>query len=108
MAHRRTYRSYLGRTNSNHDLPKSSTPTINRLSPAEAKERRDKGLCYNCDENFVWGYRCKVQRLFLLERNWSEDESDALESEVFNGNDEFQEKDPIISQISRFMLLWAH
>ena len=39
--------------------PPSSTPAIRRLSPMEMKERRDKGLCFNCDEKFAPGHRCK-------------------------------------------------
>ncbi len=29
--------------------------------------RRDKGLCYNCDEKFAPRHRCKTQQVFLLE-----------------------------------------
>lgn len=29
--------------------------------------RREKGLCYNCDERFGPGHRCKKQEIFLLE-----------------------------------------
>ena len=29
--------------------------------------RREKGLCYNCDERFGLGHRCKRQQMFLLE-----------------------------------------
>lgn len=36
-----------------------------RLSPAEQLERRQKGLCFNCDEPYVRGHVCP--RLFYLE-----------------------------------------
>jgi hypothetical protein len=36
-----------------------------RLSPTEMAQRRAEGLCYNCDEKFVLGHRCK--KLFILE-----------------------------------------
>ena len=29
--------------------------------------RREKGLCYNYDERFGLGHRCKKQQLFILE-----------------------------------------
>ena len=29
--------------------------------------RRDKGLCYNCDEKFGLRHRCKTQQVFILE-----------------------------------------
>ncbi|RVW74901.1 hypothetical protein CK203_054589 [Vitis vinifera] len=53
--------------------PLSSTPAIRRLSPTEMKERRDKGLCFNCDEKFAPGHRCK--KLFLIEGCWPEEDS---------------------------------
>jgi hypothetical protein len=39
---------------------------IRRLSPAEWQLRRSKGLCFNCDERFVPGHRCKNPQLLLL------------------------------------------
>lgn len=41
-------------------------PAIKRLSPAELQARRDKGLCYNCDEKFHIGHRCKRQFHLLV------------------------------------------
>jgi hypothetical protein len=35
------------------------------LTPAEQLERRRQGLCFNCEEPFVWGHVCKC--LFYLE-----------------------------------------
>ncbi|WJZ85545.1 hypothetical protein VitviT2T_005072 [Vitis vinifera] len=37
------------------------------------KERRDKGRCFNCDEKFALGHRCK--KLFLIEGCWPEEDS---------------------------------
>ena len=37
----------------------SVSPPVRRISNQEARERRDKGLCYYCDEKFVPGHRCK-------------------------------------------------
>lgn len=36
-----------------------------RLSPAEMAQRRSEGLCYNCDEKYVAGHRCK--KSFVVE-----------------------------------------
>lgn len=41
------------------------TDLLRRLTAAEMAERREKGLCFNCDEKFSTGHRC--QRLFYLE-----------------------------------------
>ncbi|CAH9096328.1 unnamed protein product [Cuscuta epithymum] len=44
---------------------RSSNPTFKKISRAEAAIRREKGLCYNCDDQWVRGHRCK--RLFFVE-----------------------------------------
>lgn len=46
---------------------------IKRLTPEEMKLMRDKNLCFNCDETYHFGYKCK--RLFLI---WVEDEENEL------------------------------
>ncbi|KAF8389533.1 hypothetical protein HHK36_024048 [Tetracentron sinense] len=61
--------------------PSPSQPPIKRLTPLEIKERRDKGLCYNCDEKFHIGHRCTSQRLFLMEGSWSDDYDDIRQEE---------------------------
>ncbi|XP_075515833.1 uncharacterized protein LOC142550640 [Primulina tabacum] len=34
---------------------------MKRLTPAKMLARREKGLCYNCDEKFFQGHKCKGQ-----------------------------------------------
>ena len=46
--------------------PKTRLP-IKRISPAQMEERNKKGLCYNCDEEWVPGHKCKNVMLFLLD-----------------------------------------
>jgi hypothetical protein len=43
-----------------------SVVPIQKLSPAEMKERHDKGLCYNCDEKWNPALKCKSPKLFLM------------------------------------------
>ncbi|KAL1147912.1 hypothetical protein V6Z11_A10G089000 [Gossypium hirsutum] len=43
----------------------SSAPFIKRLTRIEMAERMAKGLCYNCDESYSMGHKCK--RLFWIE-----------------------------------------
>ena len=43
------------------------------MSPTELKERRDKGLCFNCDKKFAPGHWCK--KLFFIEGCWLEEDS---------------------------------
>ncbi|KAL5759632.1 hypothetical protein ACOSQ2_018470 [Xanthoceras sorbifolium] len=53
---------------------KSTEPIpIKRLTQAEMKTRRDKGLCYNCDEPYTYGHQCTKKRLYML---MGEDEED--------------------------------
>lgn len=40
------------------DPGKKETPYW-RLTDAEAKEKRDKGLCFRCDERYFRGHKCK-------------------------------------------------
>jgi hypothetical protein len=47
------------------NLVRNRALVIRKLSPAELKERRDRGLCFNCDDKFSPGHRCK--KLFLIE-----------------------------------------
>ncbi|XP_026454759.1 uncharacterized protein LOC113355983 [Papaver somniferum] len=46
--------------------PDNSIPPIKRLTHAQMQVRKDKGLCYNCDEFYRQGHRCKTQQLFML------------------------------------------
>ncbi|KAL6313182.1 hypothetical protein AAG906_016770 [Vitis piasezkii] len=41
--------------------------TFRRITNQEARERREKGLCYYCDEKFVAGHRCERPQLFMIE-----------------------------------------
>ena len=56
-------------------LPKFESKTdqklklpLQRLTSAQMEERKKLGLCYNCDEKWQMGHRCKGAKLFLLER----------------------------------------
>lgn len=39
---------------------------ICRLSPAELRKKREKGLCYNCDKKYSANHRCRNKYLVLL------------------------------------------
>ncbi len=59
-------------------LSLSTGKTIMKLTPIEFNERRNKDLCFNCDEKFAPKHRCK--KLFLIEVSWpDEHEDDSLE-----------------------------
>jgi hypothetical protein len=53
-------------------LPKPLTPTppsaplnIQKLTRSEMDERQLKGLCYNCDDKYFLGHKCKEKNLFM-------------------------------------------
>lgn len=39
---------------------------VKRLTQSEMAVRREKGLCYNCDEKFVPGHICKAKFMYLV------------------------------------------
>ena len=47
---------------------------IQKLSPVQMKERRDRGLCYNCDDKWGPSHKCKAARLFVMEGEDSDGE----------------------------------
>ena len=57
---------------------------VKRISPNQMQERREKGLCYFCDEKYQAGHRCNRPRLYLLEGMEFEEEEELKEDEVIN------------------------
>ncbi|KAG6635811.1 hypothetical protein CIPAW_11G068400 [Carya illinoinensis] len=53
------------------NLSRTKTPATRRLTSNELQERRKKALCFNCDEQFTPGRRCK--KLFLIEGIYVQD-----------------------------------
>jgi hypothetical protein len=53
-------------------------PNIKRISPAEMQLRRDKGLCYWCDEKFSFTHKCPNRQLMMLHYD------DPVEDHVFD------------------------
>lgn len=53
-------------------------PEIKKISPQEMAKRREKGLCYNCDEIYSRGHKCQRPQLYLMVG----DEADEPEIEV--------------------------
>lgn len=67
----------------NRSIADSPSPTkfktaspMKRLTWDEMQKRRAQGLCFNCDEKFTPGHRCKEPQLLLLEgsNEYSDDE----------------------------------
>ena len=73
---------------------------VKKLTWEEMKKNREKGLCFNCDEKFVPGHRCKVSQVFLIEPI-AENSSDAMMEEDEDHNDKGDDyHDKVDHQIS--------
>ena len=59
--------SILGPPRVNTFLEAKSRIPIKRISPAQMEDRKKKGLCYNCDDKWSPGHKCKSAKIFLLE-----------------------------------------
>ena len=69
----------------------NSVSPMKRLTWDEMQKRRAQGLCFNCDEKFTPGHRCRGPQLLLLERSSNIDSLDDEEVE------DHQEAQPEIS-----------
>ncbi|GJV25063.1 transposon ty3-I gag-pol polyprotein [Tanacetum coccineum] len=41
-------------------------PHVKKLSPAEMQLRREKGLCFTCDEKYTWNHKCINKQCLVL------------------------------------------
>ena len=44
-----------------------SLPQPTRLTPQQIEEKREKGLCYNCDRKYSWGHKFSENKLSYIE-----------------------------------------
>ncbi|GAV89746.1 hypothetical protein CFOL_v3_33159 [Cephalotus follicularis] len=61
---------------------------MRRMTTTELKARRDKGLCYNCDEKFHPGHKCKAKVFLLLTESGEDSEVHYEDSEREASDDE--------------------
>ena len=52
-----------------------SLPQPIRLTPQQLEEKREKGLCYNCDSKCTKGHKCAEKKLFYIDYE-EEEEND--------------------------------
>jgi hypothetical protein len=45
----------------------SKTPQPTRLTPQQLEERKEKGLCFNCDNKYSKGHKCDEKKLFYID-----------------------------------------
>jgi len=46
--------------------PSAPPTSFHRITNQEARERREKSLCYYCDEKFIPGHRYQRPQLFMI------------------------------------------
>ncbi|OMO81561.1 reverse transcriptase [Corchorus capsularis] len=63
-------------------LPNLPGPQIKRLTPAEMQARRAKGLCYNCDEKYSLGHKCRTAPFLLMQIDDEEESGEFLALET--------------------------
>jgi hypothetical protein len=66
------------RTNPNiyreNNAPSSKTPQPTRLTPQQLEERKEKGLCFNCDNRYSKGHKCGEKKLFYIDCEYEEEQ----------------------------------
>jgi hypothetical protein len=67
--------SFIPRTKRVNPTTPSAPLKIQKLTRAEMDEHQLKGLCYNCDEKYFPGHKCKEKNLFMaISKDVSEEE----------------------------------
>lgn len=56
--------------------------SMKRLSWDEMQKRRAQGLCFNCDEKFTPGHKCRGPHILLLEANSDPVDEEDIESQI--------------------------
>jgi hypothetical protein len=80
MATRRTTPNIYRENNA----PSSKTPQPTRLTPQQLEERKEKGLCFNCDNKYSKGHKCGEKKLFYIyceEEEYQEQEQEPSQDE---------------------------
>jgi hypothetical protein len=49
-------------------------PQPTRLTPQQMDERRENGLCFNCDNKYSKGHKCSEKKVFYIDNEEEEDQ----------------------------------
>ena len=72
------------------------------MSPLELREKREKALCYNCDQKYTTTHRCRSRYLLLL--GTDDDDGQLLNSSL----DDSHSDEDIPGDISSLNALMGH
>ncbi|XP_061356472.1 uncharacterized protein LOC133300905 [Gastrolobium bilobum] len=79
--------SITNNNNSNTFSPNKNTTSspsvpIKRLTVEEIQNKRDKGLCFGCDERYVFGHKCKGKATLLYFEGTDDDNAQPMEEDT--------------------------
>ena len=63
------------------NVPPIRNNDVKKIRPAEMQLRREKGLCYFCDEKFSFNHKCPNRQLLLLQYKTDDAELECHDSE---------------------------
>jgi hypothetical protein len=74
------------RTNPNiyreNNAPSSKTPQPTMLTPQQLEERKEKGLCFNCDSKYGKGHKCGEKKLLYIDCEEEEEQEPSQDENV--------------------------
>ncbi|KAL8536044.1 hypothetical protein ACS0TY_011615 [Phlomoides rotata] len=69
-------------------VDRPNLPDVRRLMWDKMQRRRKRGLCFNCDEKFALGHKCKMKQAFFIETEEFDTGGVVLEDkDAFKGED---------------------
>ena len=71
-----------------------------RVTPQKQEEKREKGLCYNCDSKCTKGHKCVEKKLFYIEYEEEEEKDQDTSKEEDICQDSTLEKEEMNQTIS--------
>ena len=60
-------RSTTYNTSRDYIVPYYNPPQPTMLTPQQMDERREKSLCFNCDNKYSKGHKCGEKKLFYID-----------------------------------------
>ena len=54
---------------------------LTRVTPQQLEEKRENGLCYNCDRKCTKGHKCVEKKLFYIEYEEEEEKDQEISKE---------------------------
>jgi hypothetical protein len=57
-----------------HHVPSPNLTQMTRLTPHQMDERREKGLCFNCERKYNKWHKCNEKKIFYIDLEEEEDQ----------------------------------